>query len=110
MKDEKKEDSEGKITQAPKAESPKAAEEQKNVATPAPQASAETPAAAAKEEKKAAAPAKKERPANCEGCKKSIKKKRWYYRDGKYYCTKRCWRSTANKDKKKESTTATPAS
>lgn len=73
---------------------------------------AEAPAAQAapvKEEKaEAAAPAvKKEKPANCEGCKKSIKKKRWYYRNGKYYCTKRCWGAT---DKKAQKTQEAPAS
>jgi hypothetical protein len=51
---------------------------------------------------------KKEKPANCAGCNKSIKKKRWYYRDGKYYCTKRCW-VTASK-KKEEKKEGAPAS
>jgi len=59
------------------------------------------PAAAAEPKAKEAAP-KKERPSNCAGCNKSIKKKRWYYRDGKYYCTKRCWKTTLKKDEKKE--------
>jgi formylmethanofuran dehydrogenase subunit E len=42
--------------------------------------------------------AKKERPANCAACNKSIKKKRWYYRNGKYFCTKRCWQTTKKKE------------
>ncbi len=47
---------------------------------------------------KAPEPAVKEavktsRPANCVSCNKSIKKK-WYYRNGKYFCTKQCWKST----------------
>jgi len=46
---------------------------------------------------------KKEKPANCAGCKKSIRKKRWYYRNGKTYCTKRCWQTTL---KKKEEASA----
>ena len=60
------------------------------------------PAAAAQvapqPEKKEAPPVKKEKPANCAACKKSIRKKRWYYRDGKFYCTKRCWQTTLKKD------------
>lgn len=52
----------------------------------------------------AAAPQKKEevkieKPANCASCNKSIKNKRWYYRDGKYYCSKRCWQTAAKKAK-----------
>jgi len=49
-----------------------------------------------KEEKKEEP--KKEKPANCANCNKSIKNKRWYYRDGKYYCTKRCWKLTLKKE------------
>ena len=56
--------------------------------------------AAVKEEK--AVVAKTEKPANCVGCKKSIKKKRWYYRNGAYYCTKRCWSTTTKKPVKAE--------
>lgn len=51
-----------------------------------------------KEAPKEAAPVKKEKPANCAACNKSIKKKRWYYRSGKYYCTKRCWKTTLKKE------------
>lgn len=42
---------------------------------------------AAKEEAKK----KKERPANCAVCNKAFKHKHWYYKNGKYFCTKRCW-------------------
>lgn len=68
---------------------------------PAPQA-----AQAAPEQKKGAAETKKvekpksEKPANCAGCNKSIKKKRWYYRNGKFYCTKRCWKAASKKVEK----------
>ena len=31
-----------------------------------------------------------EKQSNCLGCGKPIKKIRRYYRDGKYYCTKKC--------------------
>ncbi|MFA5143114.1 MAG: hypothetical protein WC522_02935 [Candidatus Omnitrophota bacterium] len=43
-----------------------------------------------------------EKPANCVVCNKSIKKKRWYYRAGKYYCTKRCWQKASKKDETPE--------
>jgi hypothetical protein len=95
MTEEKKEEiKEHAAAEAPKAEA--AAQQQV------------PPGPAVKEEKKQEAPVKKERPANCEGCKKSIKKKRWYYRDGKYYCTKRCWNSSSKKAAKPEG--AAPAS
>lgn len=29
---------------------------------------------------------------NCLGCNKPIKKLKHYYRNGKYYCGKKCWR------------------
>lgn len=57
-----------------------------------------------------AAPAKKEatplavktKPANCADCNKPIRKKRWYYRNGKYYCSKRCFNNKVKKDSKPE--------
>ena len=42
---------------------------------------------------------KQEKQANCLACNKPIKKIRRYYRDGKYYCTKRCWKSFLDKSK-----------
>lgn len=45
------------------------------------------------EEKKS----KKERFGNCNGCGKPIKKVRRYYRNGKYFCTKRCYRKFLKK-------------
>jgi hypothetical protein len=102
MTDEKKEEL-AKEPEAPKpAEAPVQAEvSQAAAASPAP-----TPdgATQANGEKKVAAPVKQERPANCAGCKKSIKNKRWYYRNGKYYCTKRCWSTTNKKPAKTEET------
>jgi len=109
MTDEKKEEL-AKETEAPKpAVAPVQAETPQVAAAspaPAPVDAAQTPvdAAPAKDEKKAAAPVKQERPANCAGCKKSIKNKRWYYRNGKYYCTKRCWSTTNKKPAKTEET------
>ena len=36
---------------------------------------------------------------NCPACGKQIKKVKHYYRNGKNYCTKKCWRkSTAPKE------------
>jgi hypothetical protein len=51
---------------------------------------AETKAAT---EAKAAAETKpvSEKQTNCLGCNKPLKKLRRYYRDGKFYCTKKCW-------------------
>ena len=80
-------------------EAPKQVESAQPVSEPAAPAVQATPA---KEEKKEALPVKQEKPANCAGCKKSIRNKRWYYRNGKYYCTKRCWSTTTKKPAKSE--------
>jgi len=32
-----------------------------------------------------------EKQTNCLACNKPIKKLKRYYRDGKFYCSKRCW-------------------
>jgi hypothetical protein len=52
------------------------------------------------------APAKEEAPkqekqTNCLACNKPIKKLRRYYRDGKFYCTKRCFKNFLEKSKAK---------
>lgn len=99
MTDEKKEET-AQAQEAPKQGEPAAVQAPE---APAPAVQAEP----AKEEKKEAAPVKQERPANCMGCKKSIRKKRWYYRNGKYYCTKRCWSTTTKKLAKSEEAPAT---
>ena len=31
------------------------------------------------------------RSATCTSCGKRLNRKSWYYRNGKYYCKKRCW-------------------
>ena len=49
-----------------------------------------------------------EKPANCASCNKSIKNKRWYYRNGKYYCSKRCWQTAAKKEKAPAQAQETP--
>ena len=43
--------------------------------------------------------AKEEKQTNCLDCNKPIKKIRRYYRDGKFYCTKRCWDNFKKKSK-----------
>ena len=43
---------------------------------------------------------KKPKVINCIGCNRPTKRLRRYYRNGKYFCSKRCWRT--NKDKSKE--------
>jgi len=88
MVEEKKEE------KAQEAAQPKV--EEKVQGTPA--AGAQTaPAQAPSQSAQKAAPVKKERSANCGACNKSIKNKRWYYRNGKYYCTKRCWKTASKK-------------
>lgn len=42
---------------------------------------------------------KVEKQTNCLSCNKPIKKLKRYYRDGKFYCTKRCWRAFIAKSK-----------
>jgi len=40
-----------------------------------------------------------EKQSNCLACNKLIKKLKRYYRDGKFYCSKRCWRTFIDKSK-----------
>jgi len=42
---------------------------------------------------------KVEKQTNCLACNKPIKKLRRYYRDGKFYCTKRYWINFKEKSK-----------
>jgi hypothetical protein len=107
MTEEKKENIPAEAPkEAPKAETPKEAPKTEAPKTEEPKA--EQAGAKGGEEKKAEgkpatealAGKKKEKPANCAACNKSIKKKRYYYRDGKHYCTKRCWKTTVKKEEK----------
>jgi len=43
---------------------------------------------------------RRSKPKNCEfgGCKKILRQKAWYYREDKFYCSKRCWRNSAKAD------------
>jgi len=59
------------------------------------------------EEKKAADTAKtaptakpEGKPKNCCFCNKALKRRNWYYRNGKYYCKKKCWIEERKKPKK----------
>lgn len=56
---------------------------------------------AVKEDKVEAKP-KAEKQTNCLGCNKLIKKLKRYYRDGKFYCSKKCWRAFIDKSKTEE--------
>ena len=40
-----------------------------------------------------------EKQTNCLACNKPIKKLKRYYRDGKFYCNKKCWHNYINKSK-----------
>ncbi|MCU0652108.1 MAG: hypothetical protein MUC39_04110 [Candidatus Omnitrophica bacterium] len=53
--------------------------------------------AATQEQSKAA----EEKQTNCLACNKPIKKIRRYYRNGKFYCTKRCWMKFIETEKNK---------
>lgn len=102
MAEEKKEEKiEQQVPQKPAEEAAPKTPEVKPEAAPAPsEGQADAPAAAASTpaaEKKEPAKPTRERPSNCAGCNKSIKKKRWYYRNGKFYCTQRCWKTAAKK-------------
>ena len=43
----------------------------------------------------------KELQTNCLGCGKPIKKLKRYYRNGKFYCSKKCWRKTIKSKEEK---------
>ncbi|MCM8793763.1 MAG: hypothetical protein NC898_04790 [Candidatus Omnitrophica bacterium] len=40
------------------------------------------------------------KPRNCTFCNKVLKRKFWYYRNGKYYCKKKCWKEEQKKTQK----------
>lgn len=43
-----------------------------------------------------------EKPANCMKCNKRLQRKVWYYRNGGYYCSKRCWKAAVEAEAKKQ--------
>ena len=98
MIEEKKEDlknkepKEEKITEVPTQKEKAKAEEASKVEAP----KAEEVKPVAKE-----ATIKIERPSECAVCQKSIKKL-WYYREGKYFCSKGCWKKSKKTDAKPE--------
>ncbi len=44
-----------------------------------------------------------EKQTNCLACNKPIRKLKRYYRDGKFYCNKICWRKHTKKPKEEKS-------
>lgn len=59
----------------------------------------------AKEQAKPQAPQAKpqeEKQTNCLACNKPIKKLKRYYRNGKFYCNKKCWRKATLKPKEEK--------
>jgi len=47
-----------------------------------------------------------EKQTNCPACNKPLKKLKRYYRNGLYYCNKKCWRAK-NREKGKTDASAT---
>ena len=45
---------------------------------------------------------KEEKQTNCLACNKPIKKLKRYYRNGKFYCNKKCWRKSTLKSKEEK--------
>ncbi len=43
-----------------------------------------------------------EKQTNCLACNKPIKKLKRYYRDGKFYCSKKCWENFLTKQKEEK--------
>ncbi len=62
------------------------------------QAAPAAPEAAPKEEKSK----KAEEKSKCVSCNKGDKDLKRYYRDGKYFCSKKCWRAFKAKSKSEE--------
>ena len=63
---------------------------------------------AEQESKQAPAPQEKTKPVvekqtNCLACNKPIRKLKRYYRDGKFYCSKKCWKVALEKAKEEKS-------
>ena len=92
MIEEPKEEQKETTEAAPPAEeAPEVKEEAKEAAEAAPPPEKAT----ATEEKVIVY--KKEKPTNCEECNKALSKKSWYYRNGNYYCNKKCWKAFSKK-------------
>jgi formylmethanofuran dehydrogenase subunit E len=46
----------------------------------------------------------KEKQANCSACGKPIRKIKRYYRNGKFYCNKKCWRKSVASEENPQKT------
>ena len=44
---------------------------------------------------------KPQNPTECAACGKALKKKLWYFRNGAFYCTKKCYKRKAEEERKK---------
>lgn len=49
--------------------------------------------------------AQPEKQTNCPACSKPIRKLKKYYRNGKFYCTKKCWKKAIKPKEAKEGET-----
>ena len=43
-----------------------------------------------------------EKQTNCLSCNKPLKRLKRYYRNGKFYCTKKCWKTYKEKPKEEK--------
>jgi len=63
--------------------------------------------AASQEPQKEKGPANQEkttapvRPTECAACAKALKKRIWYYRNGKFFCNKKCFKRKEEEEQKK---------
>lgn len=47
-----------------------------------------------------------ERPTACASCGKRLSRKQWYYRNGQFFCKKRCWGTAQEKAKEEQASKA----
>ncbi|MEJ2744724.1 MAG: hypothetical protein P8123_03420 [bacterium] len=73
------------------------------------QEAAKADVAKKEEAPKNAPPPKKEKPDKCEHCSKALGRVKWYYRDGGYYCTRRCWKEFKIKQEEEKKKPEAPA-
>jgi hypothetical protein len=84
------------------AAEPPAGEGKPDVTPPAPAQPAVSAGPTPEAPAKGGPPPKKEKPDKCEQCGKNLSRIKWYYRDGGYYCTRRCWKEFAAKQKEEK--------
>lgn len=85
-----------KEAQAEKAEKPETPKKEEPPAEKTETPKKQEPPAE-KPEKPKETPAGPVKPSNCTQCNKPLKRGNWYYRNGKFYCNKRCWKKTTEK-------------